>query len=1189
MTGANTLIDNSEGFKLVDTLKNILAEENIKNIDIATGYWDIPGTELLVNELDSFLQRDGTKFRLLIGKDPFLFAQYNKNPKYVDLRNWPEEFIRTDINQIELKPEYEKVVEFLLKYLGDDKKMEIHIFDRNEKDEVQFLHSKCYIFYGPGIGRGIIGSSNFTYKGLVGNAELNFLETTPQVIEAKPGEVNRSKGHILWFNEKWNLSKDWSKEFLEQVLRPSKIAKSVQQKNELKQQSQKLTPYENYIKILQDKFGMITDSSFKSVLQSYLPREFSVLEYQLNAVQQCYAFMLQHNGFALGDVVGLGKTVVGILLIKYFIETSQKLEKSDKVLIIVPPAIKSSWEDTIKKFDENQSDKISEHVKFLTTGSVVKISDFSEEEISDAEDALENDDDDDFNLSAEEKNENLTDFFSDKTNEIFGLVVIDESHKFRNKNTRMYQALMEYFENVNKKSGWYPYVGLISATIQNNSPRDIQNQINLFEHSPGNSSFEKVEGCDLDKFFTNVNQRYSFLIHSENHGEKNETKQKLIELSKEIREKVLSDILVRRTRTDIKNNKNYKNSLIFPSVHEPEPLYYEMDEKLAKLFFDTMKIIAPEIDESDAKNPDEGLGYHRYRATMYLNEKDQKKYSGRNMTAKRSSSQLARIMQILLVKRLESSFKAFKESLGNFYRYNENMIKMWEHDSIFICPQIEVNKELDVEAKQKNNPDKKITIEDCFDDIRKKIKKLNADGKNKKNQNAEYTRAQFVCSDQKQSYIDFVKSDLEKIKKLLDRWKDDNYDPKLEKFKDMLREPTGFFDRGKNTSHKLVIFSEAISTVKSLSDWVKHKTGKNPLVITAANRDKMQEEIKKNFDANYENQIPWDSPESYNVIITTEVLAEGINLHRANTILNYDTPWNATRLIQRIGRVNRIGSPNKDIYIYNFYPSAQGDEQINLVKNAYTKLQSFHTTFGEDAKIFSQAEELSKGNFEAAVNGEESVQEKYISELKKYKEENPQRFEFIEKLEKAEQKSVVPVNQDEKGNSYFAIKRKNNFGCIYVKVDPQLNSRVISFSEMFDEFRQNENMQEKSFPKNREQADEAAIREVNVYQNKQFKAKSKSKEITEILKKAYDWTAREDLPLESKSLIGSAMKAIKNGNFTLAKRLNNVLSELSKKEEMLIPLSSEEVAVMMKNELSNISASTNARKGEAYIYGGFYF
>jgi hypothetical protein len=142
---------------------------------------------------------------------------------------------------------------------------------------------------------------------------------------------------------------------------------------------------------------------------------------------------------------------------------------------------------------------------------------------------------------------------------------------------------------------------------------------------------------------------------------------------------------------------------------------------------------------------------------------------------------------------------------------------------------------------------------------------------------------------------------------------------------------------------------------------------------------------------------------------------------------------------------------------------------------------------------------------------------------------------------------------------------------------------------MFDEFRQNENMQEKSFPKNREQADEAAIREVNVYQNKQFKAKSKSKEITEILKKAYDWTAREDLPLESKSLIGSAMKAIKNGNFTLAKRLNNVLSELSKKEEMLIPLSSEEVAVMMKNELSNISASTNARKGEAYIYGGFYF
>ena len=113
----NTLIDNSDNLKLVDTIKEILQEPKINQIDIATGYWDIPGTSILADELDKFLERDGTKLRILIGKDPYLFAQYNKNPKYKDFQNWPEEYIRTDINDIEVKEDYENAVAFLLKYL----------------------------------------------------------------------------------------------------------------------------------------------------------------------------------------------------------------------------------------------------------------------------------------------------------------------------------------------------------------------------------------------------------------------------------------------------------------------------------------------------------------------------------------------------------------------------------------------------------------------------------------------------------------------------------------------------------------------------------------------------------------------------------------------------------------------------------------------------------------------------------------------------------------------------------------------------------------------------------------------------------------------------------------------------------------------------------------------------------------
>ena len=114
------------------------------------------------------------------------------------------------------------------------------------------------------------------------------------------------------------------------------------------------------------------------------------------------------------------------------------------------------------------------------------------------------------------------------------------------------------------------------------------------------------------------------------------------------------------------------------------------------------------------------------------------------------------------------------------------------------------------------------------------------------------------------------------------------------------------------------------------------------LMVTASNRNRLGQVIKENFDANY----PSDG-RRYNLIITSDVLAEGVNLHRSNVIVNYDSPWNATRLMQRIGRVNRIGSVAPCIYNYMFYPSQQGDKEIKLYKNALVKLQGFHSAFGK--------------------------------------------------------------------------------------------------------------------------------------------------------------------------------------------------------------------------------------------------
>lgn len=1202
----NTLIDNSSKLKLVDTLNEIISKPEINEICIATGYWDLKGTSLVTDSLINFLSRENTKLRLLIGKDPNVFKKDLTADAYKTAKVYPQDYLKIDLQNVEMNDEqYQKAAKMLIDNCsGDNPKIQVHIFELNEEDENQFFHSKCYIFVGKiGSTYGIIGSSNFTEKGLQGNSELNYLDNDIYHITAEPSELNEfAKGHYYWFNEKWKISKDWTKEFVIEVGN-SPVGTKAKENTKFKPEpvtTENLTPYENYIKLLQDKFGMITDANFKSILTEYLPEEIKPLEYQLNAVQQCYSYMIQHGGFALGDVVGLGKTIVGILIIKYFIDVSASLQKSDKVLIIVPPAIKSSWVDTIKKFDKEQTDKIEEHVRFLTTGSLNHLSDdFSEDELNEAEDAIE-DDGEEFTLSSEDKKQAVKEMtpemktFSADT-ENYGLVIIDESHKFRNSGTEMYIALSEYLESVNARTGYYPFIGLLSATMQNNSPRDIQNQLYLFEHEPKNSTFEKVEGRDLEHFFAEVNRKYSLLIHSKKQGLGIEqssfvsdpnTKKELIALSKEVREKVLSDILVRRTRTDIK--KHYSDDLKFPTVHGPENLYYTMDKKLAQLFSDTMNMIAPKVEDGELFAT-EGLGYYRYRATMFLDSKYDKVYSGRNMTAQRSSNQLARIMQILLVKRLESSFEAFKESLRNFQRYTQNMITMWENDTIFICPQIDVNKELNIKEKQEKNPDKVITLETCFNDIRAKIEKLNKEGKNEKNQNAEYNCADFkTFGSDKKTYIDYLKTDLEKINELVDRWNENDYDPKFDRFKSALKESSGLFCRERNIPHKLVIFSEAISTVKSLSRAVENITGKEPLVITAANRDEKEPIIKENFDANYDKE---KQKNDYDVIITTEVLAEGINLHRANSILNYDTPWNSTRLIQRIGRVNRIGSENENIYVYNFYPSSQGDEQINLVQNAYTKLQSFHTMFGEDAKIFSQEEELSEGNFEAIVDGEESPQEKYISELKQYRDINPERYDFIQKLENAEEKGFSPVLQDEEGNTYFAIKVKNKYGCVYVKVANDLQAHVINYMDMFDSCKCKTDTLANDFTSipDIEAKRKAALDAYNVFESKLSKAKNAKVDVTNVLVKANKWITSGKLSKESMSLIGQALKSIKGGNISLAKRLDKFLTELGEPDKLLIPVTDEDIVNMIQQEFGNITTVNTQKHGEAYIFAGFYY
>ena len=167
------------------------------------------------------------------------------------------------------------------------------------------------------------------------------------------------------------------------------------------------------------------------------------------------------------------------------------------------------------------------------------------------------------------------------------------------------------------------------------------------------------------------------------------------------------------------------------------------------------------------------------------------------------------------------------------------------------------------------------------------------------------------------------------------------------------------------------------------------------LSVCARDRNRKRDDIRSSFDANYKGE----ASDRYNIIITSDVLAEGVNLHRANIIVNYDSPWNATRLMQRIGRVNRIGSTSKAIHNYMFYPSEMGDAIISLKKNSLIKLQSFHSALGEDTRIYSHDEIVHEFHlFNTDKHDDTDRMLELFREVRKLHDSNPILYRRIKQL-----------------------------------------------------------------------------------------------------------------------------------------------------------------------------------------------
>lgn len=900
----------------------------------------------------------------------------------------------------------------------------------------QNIHAKIYIFreevYHPhGYGSVITGSSNLTEAGLENNFEFN--------VELRYDDDIKFATET--FEKLWEESIEIDLTHIEKIKKESYL-------------NPDFTPYEVYIKFLLEYFGKSIDFDPNSV--SDLPKGYKKLSYQIDAVNDGYSKMIKYNGFFLSDVVGLGKTIVAALIAKRFFFSNGFPSHRSRTLVIVPPALKDGWVETLETF------KI-DNVKVITNGSLHKL----------------------------------------KSPETYDLIIVDEAHKFRSDTASMYNELQKLCKTKTIRFDGSTHdkkVILISATPLNNKPEDIANLVYLFQDSKDSN----LEEGNLQRFFREQTDKYKKLKKLKDIEEISAGIKAVYE---KIRVKVVEPLTVRRTRADLLGNEAYSKDLeeqgiSFPIVKAPEKIYYQLDSNLDALYDRTIEALGKK------------LKYFRYQAIKYLVSSKKKKYPKADMV----SIQLAGIMKTLLVKRIDSSFEAFKQSLRRYRDANRVMLDMFEKGTIYIAPNLHVNE---------------LLMADKEDELIKQIDE------------ARYTDPTIeICTpgDFDPQFIKGLQDDGDILEDLVAEWDKITQDPKLEEFVERLQQE--LFDKSINHEGKLVIFSESKETTEYLAKELKHRGFSKILTVTSANRSDMMPVLKENFDANFNGNKKND----FDIVISTEVLAEGVNLHRANVIVNYDTPWNSTRLMQRIGRVNRIGSTAAEVHIYNFFPTTKVNNDIELEKKAKMKLFAFHAALGEDSQIYSTDEQPeSFGLFDKTIDEERDEKLRYLMWLRQLKSENPELIKRISKLPLRAR--VGRKNKLIPRSTITFIRNKRRDAFTFVREDGSVEE--LTFLEAVKEFQAR--IDEKSIPLHNLHH-EQVVRAVEIFNQLDNQTKASDKKVNTSQgpneKKAIAYLDGfihiPEISEQEKELIYKAKRAITTGRFQQLQRDINKLQSSTK-------------------------------------------
>ena len=893
--------------------------------------------------------------------------------------------------------EFYQQVRFFIKLISENKLIIRKTYNPN--------HAKIYIFKleEGQVGRKnlfITGSSNLTKAGITTQEEFN--------VEISDFGFEDAEDYFdhLW-EEAVKITEDnVIKQRLIEVVEKETLVKDI-------------TPFEAFVLVLKTYLDSYEQKEVgQSLIKILEENGYKRYQYQLDAVKQALAIIEKNNGVIIADVVGLGKTIIACAV-------ARELKK--RGIVICPPGIVG---------DKNKNSGWMKYTEEF------RLYDWEVRSLGDLE--------------------NVSEFVS-KAKDI-EVVIVDEAHRFRNQDTKDY----EYLKNICRNK----IVILLTATPFNNRPGDILSLLKLFI-TPKKSSIT-LENNLVDKFraFKGIFDRLGYIkkywkSQNEDKRKKAENyyeglfeektinlqkvKQRSHYLAKQIRD-VIEPVTIRRNRLDLQNNPLYKNEVKdLSKVKDPKEWFFELTKKQSE-FYD--QIISHYFGD-----PDEGGQFKGaiYRPFEY--EVERKKIADEKLTEKENfqfiqQRNLYDFMRRLLVKRFESSFGSFEQSIKNFKHITKNILEFikktgkgdyYKGEYILDRALLEKIYDLDIDEIEKN--------------LAEYTEKIN-NGEYPKN-HKRYKIAEFKYKD---DFIAHINADLvmfDNILKELSALDLVISDPKthclLNNIKDVLKQKP---NKGE-PKRKLIIFSEYLDTVKYLEPMLEKQFGKRLLVVSGDLPSAKITQINKNFDAAYDKQ-----EDEYDILLASDRISEGFNLNRAGMVINYDIPWNPVRVIQRVGRINRISKKVFDeLYIVNFFPTEKGAELVKSREIASNKMFLIHSTLGEDAKIFDIDEEPTpSGLYEKIQQNPDNLEQEsfYTRVLSKYleiKKENP---ELIEDLKNYPPRIKVAKKSEE--NELLVFLKKGRMYIHGVKYDAEKDNQVYpsTFEDVFDKIACDKN--EKKLP-----------------------------------------------------------------------------------------------------------------------------